>query len=94
MYRPVTEEPVPGETYQLDVELWPTCVVLPAGSRLALTVGGRDFEREDGTGSIPFFHRDPGDRPVNLFGGTTTIHSGEAESFLLVPVIPPAPEAP
>ena len=59
--------------------------MLPAGSRLALTVGGRDFEREDGTGSIPFFHRDAGDRPVNLFGGVTTINSGEGESFLLVP---------
>jgi len=42
VYRPVTEEPVPGETYQLDVELWPTCVVLPAGSRLA---GTRETDR-------------------------------------------------
>jgi predicted acyl esterase len=81
----------PGQSYDLDLELWPTCVVLPAGSRLALTLGGKDFEREDGTGSIPFFHRDPADRPKDVFGGVTTIHTGGGGSFLLVPGIPPAP---
>jgi hypothetical protein len=65
-------------------------VVLPAGSRLALTIGGSDFEREDGTGSIPFFHRDPADRPKDVFGGVTTLHTGDAESFLLVPIVSPA----
>src|SRR5262249_58171477 len=34
----------PGEVVQLDVEIWPTSVVLPVGYRLALTVQGRDFE--------------------------------------------------
>jgi len=40
----------PGEVYELDVELWPTCVVIPAGSRIALTVRGRDYEYEDSAG--------------------------------------------
>jgi predicted acyl esterase len=34
----------PGEVVALDVEIWPTSVVVPAGYRLAVTVGGRDFE--------------------------------------------------
>ena len=33
----------PGEIYQLDVEIWPTCVVLPPGYSVALTVQGRDW---------------------------------------------------
>jgi predicted acyl esterase len=78
----------PGDTYELVVELWPTCVVLQPGSRLALTVAGRDFEREDGTGSAPFLHRDPVDRPEEVFGGATTLHTGAGDSFLLVPIIP------
>src|SRR5262249_30857806 len=32
----------PGEIVELDVEIWPTSIVVPAGSRLALTVRGRD----------------------------------------------------
>ena len=34
----------PGEVYELDVEIWPTSIVVPAGYRLALTVRGRDYE--------------------------------------------------
>jgi hypothetical protein len=63
-------------------------VVLQPGSRLALTVAGRDFEREDGTGSAPFLHRDPADRPKEVFGGVTTLHTGDGGSFLLAPIIP------
>jgi len=38
----------PGEVYQLDVEIWPTCIVLPAGYRIGLTVRGRDYEYPGG----------------------------------------------
>ena len=34
-----------GQLYELDIELWPTSIVLPPGYRLAQTIGGRDFER-------------------------------------------------
>jgi uncharacterized protein len=88
----------PGEVYGVDVEIWPTCIVLPAGYRLALVVGGRDFERptcDDGgsvfpaRGSGPWLHTDPADRPAEVFGGTTTIYCGPGrESYLLIPVIP------
>jgi uncharacterized protein len=91
----------PGEIHRLDIEIWPTSVVLPAGYRLALTVQGRDYEypkaplarlsnfKNDLRGSGPFLHDDPSDRPVELFGGRTTVHTGgEHASFLLLPVIP------
>ena len=99
-YHPHQEvEPLePGKVYQLDIEVWPTCIVLPAGYRLALTVQGRDFERKivkdtnevwTSSGSGPFLHTDPSDRPASIFAGTTTIYTGtERDSFLLLPVVP------
>ena len=90
----------PGQTVALDVEIWPTSVVIPAGYRLALTIQGRDFEFP-GEGPWPsfdglpmkghgtFLHTDPQDRPSPLFAGITTIVSGPPRpSYLLVPVIP------
>ena len=35
----------PGEVYEVDVEIWPTCFVFPAGYRLELIVAGVDFVR-------------------------------------------------
>ena len=87
----------PGEIYELDVEVWPTSLVLPAGYRLALTLRGTDYEypkadgdrlstfRNELRGSGPFLHDDPDDRPPEVFGGTVTIHAG---SYLLLPVVP------
>ena len=34
----------PGEVYEVDVEVWPTCIVVPKGYRIALTVRGKDYE--------------------------------------------------
>jgi uncharacterized protein len=90
----------PGEVYELDVEIWPTSIVLPAGYRLALTVRGTDYEypkaggdrlttfRNELRGSGPFLHDDPDDRPPEIFGGTVTVHAG---SYLLLPFVPEAP---
>lgn len=86
-------EPVsPGTSYHAAVELWPTCVVLPAGYRLALTVAGRDFGRSDGAdgfhGSGPFAHDHAADRPPARAAAVTTVHTGgRAVSSLLLPVI-------
>jgi len=90
----------PGYAIPLDIEIWPTSVVLPVGYRLALTVQGRDFEFP-GDGPWPsiygvpmkghgmFVHVDPRDRPADVFGGTTTLVSGpEQESYLLLPFVP------
>jgi predicted acyl esterase len=91
----------PGEVVQLDVEIWPTSIVVPAGHRVALTVRGRDYEWQKSTGARlsnfknelrgcgPFLHDDPRDRPAAVFGGKVTIHAGpERGSYVLVPVVP------
>ncbi|MDP1582166.1 MAG: CocE/NonD family hydrolase [Bradyrhizobium sp.] len=86
----------PGEVYELLIEIWPTCIVLPSGYRLALDVRGADFARDPGIeaispyrGSGPWLHDDASDRPASIFGGTTTIHTAPGrESFLLLPIIP------
>jgi len=93
---------VPGEVYELDVEIWPTCLVIPAGYRIALTVRGRDYEYPGGpgaglgifaptfTGCGPFLHDDARDRPPAIFGRGVTLHGGPRRpAHLLVPVIPP-----
>jgi hypothetical protein len=94
----------PGEVYQLDVEIWPSCMVIPPGYRIGLTVRGSDYQYEGelsefartfhyaGGGIGPFRHRDPDDRPDELFAGTVTLHTGGSRSsYLLLPVIPPHP---
>jgi putative CocE/NonD family hydrolase len=88
----------PGELYTVEIEIWPTCIVLPAGLRLALTIGGADFARQTDEpvegppvfrGSGLFLHNDPADRPVDTFSGTTTVHTGTGtDSHLLLPIIP------
>ena len=93
----------PGEVYEVDVEVWPTCIVAPAGFRVALTVRGKDYEyggplegfAQDfyyaSKGCGPFLHSDPDDRPAELFDGTVTLHAGgDLASYLLLPVIPSA----
>ena len=34
----------PKKIYDLDVEIWPTCIVVPKGYRIGLTVRGKDYE--------------------------------------------------
>ncbi|MFL5089687.1 MAG: CocE/NonD family hydrolase [Xanthobacteraceae bacterium] len=90
----------PGEPVELDVEIWPTCIVVPPGYRIALTVRGKDYEY-DGTdaalphaaypmkGVGPFTHTDPRDRPLEIFGGTNTLHFARSQApYLLLPIIP------
>jgi len=95
---------VPGQLYEVEVEIWPTCIVVPRGYRLTLTVQGRDFEREitgqyfgpwqPMRGSGPFVHNHPWDRRPEIFGGRVTVYGGGATpSSLLVPVIPGPPPA-
>ncbi|HET7597684.1 MAG TPA: CocE/NonD family hydrolase [Burkholderiales bacterium] len=93
---------VPGQVYELDIEVWPTCIVLPGGYRIGLTVRGRDYEYPGGaapglgnlnavfTGVGPFRHDDPRDRPTRVFGADVTLHMGPArQACVLLPVIPP-----
>ena len=90
-----------GAIVQLDVEIWPTSIVVPAGHRIALTVRGRDYEWQKTTGAKlsnfknellgcgPFLHDDPRDRPASVFGGEVTLHAGpQHPSYILLPIIP------
>ena len=90
----------PGETVELDVEIWPTSIVVPVGYRIAFTVRGKDYEF-DGTdagvahapypmkGVGPFTHTHPVDRPAEIFGGKNTLHFLPGKMpYVLLPVIP------
>ncbi len=91
----------PGKPVELDIEVWPTSIVIPAGFKIGLSIRGRDYEnpnakserlsnfKNDLKGCGPFLHNDPRDRPMEVFGGITTLHIGpEKPSFILLPVIP------
>jgi hypothetical protein len=90
-----------GEVVELDIEIWPTSIVVPAGFRIALTIRGKDYVYPGGsggrlsnfknelTGCGPFLHDDPRDRPAKIFGGVTGLHfGGRTLPYLLVPIIP------
>jgi predicted acyl esterase len=91
----------PGTVYEVDVEVWPTCIVVPRGYRIALSVRGKDYvyggDSKAGsktlnqvwTGVGPFRHDDPRDRPAGVFGGDVTLHAGaQRQAHLLLPIIP------
>lgn len=92
----------PGEPAELDVEIWPTSIVIPAGCRIALTIRGKDYEYGGGSGGRlsnfknelkgcgPFLHDDALDRPAEVFGGKTTLHVEAGRGpYVLLPIIPP-----
>jgi uncharacterized protein len=89
----------PGEVVGLDIEIWPTCIVVPKGWTIALSIRGRDYEHDEPAATLsnmknpmrgcgPFTHDDETDRPPQIFGGKVTLHF-ERQPYLLLPVIPP-----
>ncbi len=91
----------PGEVYELDVEIWPTSIVLPKGYRIGLSVRGKDyvypgFEQPPmpTSGRIyfgvgPFRHDQKKDRSLEVFGGKVTLHTGpNRPTHILLPIIP------
>lgn len=92
----------PGEPVELDIEIWPTSIVVPPGYRLALTVRGKDYE-VDGSdialpnapypmkGVGPFLHIDADDRKAAASADRNTLHFASGrQPYLLLPVIPEA----
>jgi hypothetical protein len=88
----------PGKPVELDIEIWPTCIVVPKGWKISLSIRGRDYEHDDAPATLsnmknamrgcgPFTHDDQTDRPANIFGGEVTLHF-ERQPYLLLPVIP------
>jgi predicted acyl esterase len=90
----------PEEIYELDVEIWPTCIVVPQGYRVALSILGKDYEWDGPAATLsnmknpmkgcgPFIHDDPQDRPTEVFGAPVTLHTGgDHRSHLLMPIVP------
>jgi len=92
----------PGEPVELDIEIWPTCIVVLPGYRLALTIRGKDYEVDGRDAALPnapypmkgvgpFLHIDPDDRPVATFACRNTLHfAAGKQPYLLLPIIPAA----
>jgi len=90
----------PDEIVELDIEIWPTSIVIPENYYLVLTVRGKDYEyplaqtqslsnfKNQLTGCGPFLHNDPFDRNKNLESTTTLHFNPENPSYLLLPIIP------
>ncbi len=91
----------PGEVVPLEVEIWPTCIVVPQGWRVGLSILGRDYDHgQEGAGlsSIlknsmrgcgPFVHDDEQDRPPAVFGKRCTLHFGPGRAaHVLLPIVP------
>ncbi|KAJ5675561.1 hypothetical protein N7462_008458 [Penicillium macrosclerotiorum] len=74
----------PDEVYTVDVELWPTNVVVDVGNRLAL-----DISSGDTAGSGIFGHNDPIDRAESIFKAFNNIHFGPGRvNYITIPIIP------
>ncbi|OGA49525.1 MAG: peptidase S15 [Betaproteobacteria bacterium RIFCSPLOWO2_12_FULL_62_13] len=91
----------PHDPVELDIEIWPTCIVVPKGYRIGLSVRGKDYYYPGPpleipgvnfklTGVAPFWHENPKDRPAEIFGGTNSLHFGPSQQpYVLLPVVPP-----
>ena len=91
----------PGEKVDVDIEIWPSSIVVPKGFQLAVTIRGKDYEYPHASGQRlsnfknelrgcgPFLHDDPRDRPPEIFSGDTSIHVDPAQApYILLPIIP------
>ncbi|TLS27675.1 hypothetical protein PpBr36_05022 [Pyricularia pennisetigena] len=75
---------IPGEVYTVDIEIWPTNVVVEKAGRVVLEVASGDTQ-----GSGIFLHDDPVDRAVGKLQGVNNINFGEGlDNYLVLPVIP------
>ena len=77
----------PDEIVAVDIEVWPTSIVLALGDQLLLEISSSDNEtirvRMDS---------DEQERPAGRFDGTNRIHTGPSHpSALRIPVIPADP---
>ncbi|CAM1508472.1 Fc.00g053200.m01.CDS01 [Cosmosporella sp. VM-42] len=73
-----------GEVYSVDVEIWPTNVIVDRGGKLVLEVSSGDTQ-----GCGIFGHTSESDRPASKFAGSNSIHFGDGlENYVTLPVIP------
>ncbi|RDL31065.1 Uncharacterized protein BP5553_09854 [Venustampulla echinocandica] len=73
-----------GEVYEVDVELWPTNVVVEKGGKIVLEVASGDTQ-----GCGVFQHVSELDRPRGKFAGRNHVHFGRGmENYVTLPIIP------
>lgn len=69
--------------YELQVEIWPTCVVVEAGASIVCEVATGDTQ-----GCGIFLHHEPTDRSEEVFDGTNVLHFGpDHQNFLQLPIV-------
>ncbi|KAF5586698.1 hydrolase family [Fusarium pseudocircinatum] len=75
---------IQGEVYGVDIEVWPTNVIVDKGGKLVFEVSSGDTQ-----GSGVFLHNDPVDRSPEVFQGSNHIHFGpRQQNYITLPVIP------
>ncbi|KAF5539292.1 hydrolase family [Fusarium mexicanum] len=75
---------IQGEVYGVDIEVWPTNVIVDEGGKLVFEVSSGDTQ-----GSGIFLHNDPVDRSPEIFQGSNHIHFGpRQQNYITLPVIP------
>lgn len=75
---------MPGEVYPVDVEIWPTNVVLEPGACLVFEVSSGDTQ-----GSGIFTHMEANDRSADKLKGRNHIHFGPSfVNYVTLPIVP------
>ncbi|KAF1933861.1 X-Pro dipeptidyl-peptidase protein [Didymella exigua CBS 183.55] len=76
---------IPGDVYAVDVEVWPTNVVVEKGGSIVLEVSSGDTQ-----GSGIFQHDHPEDRSEARFAGWNHVHFGDQfVNYVTLPIVPP-----
>jgi predicted acyl esterase len=95
-YHPHTKRDLltPGTPVPLDIEIWPTSIVLSEGDTLVLEIASSDepgvyFGFGDGPATYLKMGVDPADRNPDEFDGTYTVHTGPSyPGYLRLPILP------
>jgi predicted acyl esterase len=71
------------EVYEVDIEIWPTSVVVETGGKIVLEVASGDTQ-----GCGVFQHDSELDRPRTRFSGQNHVHFGRGiENYVTLPII-------
>jgi predicted acyl esterase len=75
---------IPGDVYAVDIEIWPTNVVVEKGGKILFELSSGDTQ-----GSGIFQHNHPEDRSEAKFAGMNHLHFGpQVLNWVTLPVIP------
>jgi predicted acyl esterase len=78
------QEVLVNEIYEVDIEIWPTNVIMSPGDRLVFEVSSGDTQ-----GAGLFEHTSESDRPSEKLSGWNNVHFGAGrENWVLMPMIP------